>query len=127
MKRFTAILLLISLTFAQTELNQLLKIPFVFEHYFEHADENAALSIGDFFDIHYFSKQVKDLDYDQDMQLPFKTVNPQICNILSGLVPANLRITAAITCLLATSETSYSAVSIPGMRASIWQPPQTIC
>ena len=127
MKRFTAILLLISLTFAQTELNQLLKLPIVFEHYLEHADKNAALSMLEFFVMHYFEKQVKDLDYDRDMQLPFKTVNPQLLNIFSALLPANLRITAAVTCLPATTESRYSVVTIAGTRAGIWQPPQSIC
>lgn len=73
MKRFTAILLLITLLLSRTELYQLCKLPKLVTHYIEHKHENPAISLWQFLDMHYAHGDVMDADYDKDMQLPFKT------------------------------------------------------
>lgn len=58
-----------------TELSQLLKIGYLIEHYIEHKNVNDQLSVLEFIDIHYVQPTKIDDDYQEDMQLPFKTHN----------------------------------------------------
>ncbi|MGI9138240.1 MAG: hypothetical protein ACR2IM_04300 [Sediminibacterium sp.] len=58
-----------------TEAYQLLKLPFLFEHYKTHQKFNQQLSFSKFIEIHYFTSTMYSSDYQQDMQLPFKSSN----------------------------------------------------
>jgi hypothetical protein len=74
-----AIILLTSLyLLGATEAYQLLKLPFLFEHYKTHQKYSQGLSFSKFIDNHYFTTTTYDSDYQQDMQLPFKTSNRTI-------------------------------------------------
>ena len=64
-----------ALYFRATEAYQLLKLPFLFEHYKTHQKFNQQLTFSKFIDIHYFTTATYDSDYQQDMQLPFKSSN----------------------------------------------------
>lgn len=61
--------------FSTTELYELLKIPVLVEHFFEHKHKNPALSLMDFMDLHYngdhLDNHQHDDDYEQDKRLPF--------------------------------------------------------
>ena len=72
-----------------TEAYQLLKMPYLIEHYKTHKQFNHELSFSTFIDIHYFENQTYDSDYQQDMQLPFKSSNRTISllNFVSLFVP----------------------------------------
>lgn len=72
-----------------TEAYQLLKMPHLFEHYATHQKINKNISFSEFIDMHYFSVQTYDNDYQQDMQLPFKTSNRTISllNFISLFAP----------------------------------------
>jgi hypothetical protein len=58
-----------------TEAYQLMKLPYLFEHYKTHQQFDNGLSFSKFIDMHYFQSQTYDSDYQQDMQLPFKSSN----------------------------------------------------
>jgi hypothetical protein len=58
-----------------TEAYQLLKVPNLFEHYKTHQQFEQGLSFSKFIKMHYFQEQTYDNDYQQDMQLPFKSSN----------------------------------------------------
>ena len=74
--RKAAIILLTSLyLLGATEAYQLLKLPFLFEHYKTHQKYTQGLTFSKFIDNHYFTTTTYDSDYQQDMQLPFKTSN----------------------------------------------------
>lgn len=53
-----------------TELYQLLKVPTLVEHYFEHTTLNPDMSMTAFFRTHY-NHPVKDGDFGKDQKLPF--------------------------------------------------------
>jgi hypothetical protein len=59
------------------------------EHYKTHKQYNKGLSFSKFIDMHYLSNQTYDSDYQQDMQLPFKSSNRTISllNFVSLFVP----------------------------------------
>ena len=75
--RKAAIILLTSLyLLGATEAYQLLKLPFLFEHYKTHQKYTKGLTFTKFINNHYFSTAINyNSDYQQDMQLPFKSSN----------------------------------------------------
>ena len=75
--RKAAIILLTSLyLLGATEAYQLLKLPFLFEHYKTHQKYTQGLTFTKFINNHYFSTAINyNSDYQQDMQLPFKSSN----------------------------------------------------
>ncbi|HRI21265.1 MAG TPA: hypothetical protein PLA68_09925 [Panacibacter sp.] len=88
MKQFVAIFLFSLYLFGSTDAYQLLKLPKLIEHYRLHRQLNAELSLADFLLIHYNGTLVIDSDYEQDMQLPFKTTQVEFSNTVSLVVPA---------------------------------------
>lgn len=70
MKKLISILLLFLYLVSTTELYQLLKIPELVEHYFEHKELNPDMTLTAFLKTHY-NHPVKDGDYGKDQKLPF--------------------------------------------------------
>ena len=75
MRKATTIFLTTLYILGATEAYQLLKLPFLFEHYKTHQKFNQQLTFSKFIDIHYFTTTTFNSDYQQDMQLPFKSSN----------------------------------------------------
>ena len=88
-KKFITISLISLYLLGATEAYQLLKVPYLVEHYKTHKQFNKGLSFSKFIDMHYLSNQTYDSDYQQDMQLPFKSSNRTISllNFVSLFVP----------------------------------------
>lgn len=61
-------------TASATPVGELVKLPVLIEHFQEHCRETPDMTLIGFFVLHYFSGDVRDADYERDMQLPFKTV-----------------------------------------------------
>jgi len=61
--------------FSFTPLKELNRVPLLFLHYAQHLEEDSNMTIAQFFDMHYMHDIVFDEDYEQDMQLPFKTID----------------------------------------------------
>ena len=72
-----------------TEAYQLLKLPFLIQHYQTHQKFDKQLGFSKFIKMHYFEVQTYDSDYQQDMQLPFKSSNRAVSllNFITILVP----------------------------------------
>ena len=73
LKRISTIFLFSILLFSQTELHQLLKLPVLLHHFFEHKNDSQNITLSQFIFLHYFNNHPIDGDHEQDMQLPFKT------------------------------------------------------
>ncbi|GAA3935815.1 hypothetical protein GO495_14410 [Chitinophaga oryziterrae] len=86
MKKWTAILLFSIYAIGSTELDQLLRLPLLVKHFIRHKEENSGITIAAFIKIHYIDEQPYDVDYEQDMQLPFKKADCH-CIILPSLLP----------------------------------------
>ena len=89
LRKYITILLISLYLLGATEAYQLLKVPYLIEHYKTHKQYNNDLSFSKFIDMHYFTNQTYDSDYQQDMQLPFKSSNRTISllNFVSLFVP----------------------------------------
>lgn len=88
MKKWVALFLLSLYLLGTTEAHQLLKIPLLVQHYFEHKAENKNITLLSFLNMHYTETVVYDDDYAQDMQLPFKTHAENFCVFAVPLLPA---------------------------------------
>jgi len=79
MKRWSAILFLFIYLLGATNACQLLKLPLLVSHYIKHKQESPYITLGSFFKMHYIDPQPMDADYNEDMQLPFKTTPVTLC------------------------------------------------
>jgi hypothetical protein len=73
MRRILAILFLFIYLFGSTGACQVLKFPLLVSHYIKHKREVPSMTVASFLKMHYVDPQPFDADYNQDMQLPFKT------------------------------------------------------
>ena len=87
LKRTLAILAFSIYLFGATDAYQLLKIPLFIKHFVIHQKQNPSLSLTGFIKIHYLDPLVIDDDFDQDMQLPFKTHETDGCMISAISIP----------------------------------------
>lgn len=74
-KRMIGIFLILVHVLAYTEFHQLLKVPFLIEHFQTHKEADPSLDFFSFLEMHYIGPFVVDDDYQQDQQLPFRNVN----------------------------------------------------
>ncbi|MCG2616268.1 hypothetical protein LZZ85_18360 [Terrimonas sp. NA20] len=73
MKRSGAIVFFLIYLAAVIQIEQLVKIPVLFQHYREHIRMEGKISFLAFLQEHYVQDDGPDADYARDMQLPFKT------------------------------------------------------
>jgi hypothetical protein len=89
MRKWGIIFLMGLYLFGATEAYQFLKVPLLIEHYRTHQQMDKSTTFSKFIEIHYFKTQTYDFDYQQDMQLPFKSSNKTVSllNFISLLLP----------------------------------------
>ncbi|RFZ94118.1 hypothetical protein D0C36_00745 [Mucilaginibacter conchicola] len=58
-----------------TELDQLAKLPILFQHFKEHRQRDSSVTLMQFLGMHYWGDDLNDNDNDRDMQLPFKKMD----------------------------------------------------
>ena len=71
MKQFVAKLLVFLFIISFTPMKEMIKVPLLLVHYYEHLDERPNMTIGEFLNMHYMHGIVFDADYEKDMQLPY--------------------------------------------------------
>jgi hypothetical protein len=77
-----SLLLLSAYLISITEFYQMLKLPLLLEHFYEHKNLNEGTTLWSFMIMHYTNNDVKYADHDKDMRLPFKS-NEGSVNIFS--------------------------------------------
>jgi hypothetical protein len=125
-RRFAYLLLALYLCTA-TEAYQLLKLPLLAVHFVQHCNEDPNMTIMAFLEMHYAEEMVYDEDWQQDMQLPFKSCSHAEISLLAGLrsEPVVLQLPQALPLV------AFPRPHIPDMlgithNASIFQPPRII-
>lgn len=123
MKRWGAILLLCIYTAGATELEQLLRMPLLVQHYIQHRAENPQITIAGFLTIHYVEPQPFDSDYEEDMQLPFKQADEH-CLSFSWQLPASFCYTLPAKPLQKSNHLVFNSRIAPSFyKASVFKPP----
>lgn len=113
---------------ATTELYQLLKLPFLMEHFIEHKEQNKNITLMEFLYLHYAYGDVKDADYEEDMKLPFKSHNHTITtNIVDAMANSVFKITihskpnfVELKVIIISKEAFF----VSSYLSNIWQPPK---
>jgi hypothetical protein len=90
MKRLVILSVMLIYLFGSTQVGQLVKLPILVQHYFEHKAENPGISLLSFLQIHYNDKTVIDDDYEKDMQLPFKVIDNNTLTAFNNLPPQKM-------------------------------------
>jgi len=109
-----------------TELYQLVKLPFLVEHFNVFQKENKEASLWGFLCMHYVSGDMSDSDNDMDMKLPFKSHESFTNSNISAFAPSNI---STEICKIIVHETlSFPSFDEPFLNSSllsnIWQPPK---
>jgi hypothetical protein len=123
MKRGILLLLTALFIFSSTECKQLLKLPLLWEHFFEHHRENPEINAFQFF-LHHYVCQDDHAD-EQDQKLPFKSGTQSIHQLLPYSVSHN-------DCALhlfsnedeAPLNDAYQAPYSTAAHDLVWQPPK---
>lgn len=123
-KQLTGILLLSAHLLAFTECHQLLRLPYLMQHFQQHRTADPAMTFRTFIKIHYLSPLTITDDFKQDQQLPFRSVD---CHLLNTTVcsyePVSIKIAPApeapvvFYCYNETNKPQFSAFDI-------FQPPR---
>lgn len=126
MRKRIAILFLSIYLCSTTEAHELLKIPVVFQHFIEHQQEDPQISPIQFLQIHYMQGDVKDKDYDRDMQLPFKTAGEFFTSSATPFIPLNAHIDIQyrdepIQIIWSLHQPAFI---FSAYQVNIWQPPK---
>ena len=105
-----------------TEIHQLLKLPFLVQHYFDHRKEDSGLSILAFLKIHYADRDhPNDNDDKDDNELPFKSIG-NIFHIDMPLIEKRITFSAY---RFNTNPSTYYSDNIPDQRSfPIFHPPR---
>lgn len=110
---------------SQTPLQQVLKLPVLIEHFKEHKKETSSISFIEFIQLHYFSGNPKDDDYDRDQQLPFRSDAVIVLDSSIEIPDYNFKVHPL--CLY--KEKSYPRMDITTLPSrhsfDIWQPPKS--
>lgn len=112
---------------AFTECHQLLRIPYLMQHFRQHRAADPNMDFGTFIQIHYFRPIVVTDDFKQDQQLPFRNVD---CHMLNTTVciyePVTVEIDPPVEipsvfyCYNETNKPQFSSFGI-------FQPPRQAC
>lgn len=122
----TAISLLVILLCANTQVGQLLKLPVLIHHYFEHHYDGGGIPFADFLYKHYYDEKSHSSPNNEHERLPFKSHDlgfSQTTLVFQSPVAFDLQTDKPI----ATKEiTSYSEGFYSSFISSrIWQPPKS--
>lgn len=123
--RKTASLLLLTIyLFSATNAKELIKLPLLVEHFYDHRAENKYIGLITFFIMHYSSEDGTDKDAKEDNQLPFKSAELATVSVVSVTPPSFIKLfTPEIE--IKTSFNIGNDLLLPSQYLNkIWQPPR---
>lgn len=124
MKRIIGISFIFLYLLAYTECHQLLRLPYLLQHFQQHCATDPDMDFRKFIKIHYLSPLVITDDFKQDQQLPFRNVDCHTVNTLICVYePPLIKIAPTATPPLIFF--SYNEVNKPQFSDfDIFQPPR---
>jgi hypothetical protein len=127
MRRLLTIILFFIYLIGSTEAYQLLKVPRLVVHFIKHCKEDPTTTIQSFLALHYQEETVYDADWQQDMQLPFKTHEDDLgLMALCYYPPVNMAVLKVPAGSLPINQTAIKHEFVPGCYAAdIFQPPKS--
>lgn len=128
MKKVASICIAVTLFVFSTGLQELAKLPVLFQHYFEHQSLNEEITFSAYLWDHYNSVPHTDADADRDSQLPFKSMDKSGTGLVSlDIMPSNAYPIKLIAKVILSSPAIYPGQHIPDTSGGkIWQPPKLL-
>ena len=123
MKRMLGILLLSAYLFTTTQFNQLLKLPVLIGHFFEHQEQDQNMSFVEYI-VHHYGGHEKDADYETDMKLPFMTASETLSLTFFAPNPTVFYSLKLVFPETKPQNSCYSLQLKSSYLSSIWQPPK---
>lgn len=126
MKKTLVLFILSLFLFSNTGLREMVKLPVLFAHYFEHKELDSSITFLTYLMDHYNSVPHTDNDEDRDNQLPFKSVHfagvfsPAIATIYIS------QLKKPVAAVIKGQHPVYTDCFVPGAAGGkIWQPPKS--
>ncbi len=128
MRQIIALSLLFLYLFTSTEISELLKFPILVQHYKEHQQEHPEITFANFVNQHYTQGDVNDVDRDQDLKLPYKSIDFTHATSFTVLPTiTSLEFNEVIAFELLKAPTNYYNIVFSSDNfSSIWQPPKIV-
>ena len=123
MKRLLGIFLLSAYLFTTTQLNQLLKLPVLIGHFFEHQEKDQRISFLDYI-MHHYGGHEKDADYETDQKLPFMTASETLSLTFFVPTPSVFPLQKIVFKEVSQVNSCYHLQLKATYLSSIWQPPK---
>ncbi|MBK0402979.1 hypothetical protein I5M27_08265 [Adhaeribacter sp. BT258] len=123
MKRMLGIFLLSAYLFTTTQFNQLLKLPVLIGHFYEHQQEDHEMSFADYM-VHHYGGHEKDADYETDMKLPFMTETETLSLTFFAPHPTVFPIQKFAFQEASKANSRYHLQLKSTYLSTIWQPPK---
>ncbi|MEC5156704.1 hypothetical protein [Chryseobacterium sp. MP_3.2] len=126
MKKWLSYLLLLTYFTSFSEVRQIVKMPSLIEHFISHKIGNSDMSLYAFFKMHYIDDQIVDSDYNQDMNLPFKTLDFSNSALTLNIPPEKGIIMGKRNLVYVdfSNKFSYSEKFYTSVYQNIWEPPK---
>lgn len=113
--------------FGATDAYQVLKLPLLVTHFIKHKEESPNITINAFLKMHYCFDTVIDNDYQQDMQLPFKTHETECCITIATIIPEPVELKMKIPeNILEKYQIKNENIPLHTAYNSIFQPPRLV-
>lgn len=127
MKKLISIVLLTLFLVSTTEMYQLLKIPTLVDHYFEHKALNPEMPLMAFLKTHY-QHPVKDGDYGKDQKLPFVMHSQPLVLVFTLNQNFHFELKKDFLSPLKSSKISSKDEDfcVKGFKSSVWEPPKIL-
>ncbi|KAA9346134.1 hypothetical protein [Adhaeribacter soli] len=124
MKKVLGIIFLSVYLLSTTQFCQLLKLPVLVGHFFEHKEEDRNMSFVDFM-VHHYGGHEKDADYETDMMLPFMTEIETLTLAFFAPTPPVFSIQKITFQEASQANSCYNLQLKATYLSSIWQPPKS--
>lgn len=125
MRKFFLIALSTLYIFSNTELTEVFKVPRLLTHYKQHHAQNASITFWNFLVMHYAGDDGIKADDNEDLQLPFHTVNKHCITSLYTLGGAIVQSPPPATVDAQTTfPTKYKKDVLSSYVNLVFQPPR---
>lgn len=126
MRKVIALTFLSLYMFSSTECFELLKFPALVNHFYHHQEEQKSMTLWSFLCMHYAHGDVNDIDREEDMKLPYKSIDCNNGLAFIILIPENNFELSKIN--FTKKDKADNEFYLNGFNSSnfgsIWQPPK---
>lgn len=116
-------IVILAIAFNNLQLVQFAKLPVLLEHFKEHRQRDASVTVIEFLAMHYWGKDINDNDDSRDRQLPFK--DQTVIHFSSYYIPFNrIEAPAPVTVVIDSKSPTLKVYYPDAVKGALFRPPQ---